>query len=51
VPRQFSANLGFELHLSLVAKSTSIRTPVKRKVVSCIVKQQSFLAPFLGSLT
>ena|GEM_PF-2134973 len=33
VPRQFSALLGFTTHLSLVAKSTSTRTPVKRKVV------------------
>jgi len=36
VPRQFFATLGFESHLSLVAKSTPIRTPVKRKVISAI---------------
>lgn len=33
VPRQFSAGLSFAAHLSLVAKSPLIRTPVKRNVV------------------
>jgi len=40
VPRQFFATLGFESHLSLVAKSTPIRTPVKRKVVRYTSKNE-----------